>query len=64
MTDIVGSMRRSGKVRRESIVVFPSQFVEAEYETRLACIRCAVWCVVFEVGLCIAVILVWRLWST
>ena len=47
---------------REVVIAFPSQLVNPEYETRLAPIRGLVWCVVFEVGLSIAIVLVWRLW--
>jgi hypothetical protein len=49
MRNNVGPVRHSGKVIRRE---FASQFVEAEYETRLACIRCTV---------SIAVVLVWRM---
>lgn len=62
MTNNVGPVGRSGKVMpREFAIVFPRQFVDPEYETRLGCIRYLVWCAVFEVGLSIAVVLVWTL---
>jgi hypothetical protein len=64
MINNAGPVCRSGKVkRRESAIAFPSQFVDPECETKFACIRWVVWCFVFEVGISIAVVLVWRLWS-
>jgi hypothetical protein len=64
MINNVAPVRHSGKViRRESAMAFPSQFVDPECETKLACIRPVVWCFVFEVAISIAVVLVWRLWS-
>jgi hypothetical protein len=64
MINNVGPVCHSGKVtRQESAIAFPSQFVDPECETKLACIRWVVWCFVFEVAISITVVLVWRLWS-
>jgi hypothetical protein len=63
MTNHIGPARYPVKVLpRASMTVFPSQVVDPEYESRVAPIRWAVWCFVFELALSIILILVWRIW--
>jgi hypothetical protein len=63
MTNNIVPVRGSGNlVRRESAIVFPGQIVDPEFDARFGR-RWVVWCFVFEVGLSLAIVLVWRLWS-
>jgi hypothetical protein len=56
MTHHVWSIRLPGKsMEREPPIVFPSEFRDSQDYDRLACVRCAVWCVVFEAAICITV---------
>jgi hypothetical protein len=63
MINDIGPLVRSEKViRREPVIIFPTQCVDPEYETKIASIRWVVWCFVVEVGISIGVFLAWRLW--
>jgi hypothetical protein len=42
-------------------IEFPSRPVKPEHEDRLGPVRCAAWAFAFEVAICMAVLLVWKL---
>jgi hypothetical protein len=45
-----------------SLIVFPAAFADFEREDGLGCARCLIWGLMFEMAICIALILVWVLW--
>jgi hypothetical protein len=45
-----------------SLIVFPTQFADFERVDRLGCARCLLWGLMFEVAICIALILGCILW--
>jgi hypothetical protein len=64
MTNITGTIGRGQEnwLGERSLIVFPTQFADFEREDRLGCARCLLWGLIFEVAICIALILVWILW--
>ena len=60
-TDSIGRAQEKWLGER-SLIVFPTQFADFEREDRLGCARCLLWGLMFEVAICIALILVWTLW--
>jgi hypothetical protein len=66
MTHITDSIGRGQEkwLGERSLIVFPTQFADFEREARLGCARCLLWGLMFEVSICIALILGWILWSS
>jgi hypothetical protein len=61
MEHSLDSLRPPGKSILRPPIEVPVSFVEPEREGRLGSIRWMLWGFVFEVAICIAVVLAWRL---
>jgi hypothetical protein len=62
INDVGPSGRSEQVIRRAPVIMFPTQYLDPEYETKFASIRWVVWCFVVEVGISIGLFLAWRLW--